>query len=83
MYGFAAWSPEKGILTLRNPSAQPQEFVFDPASIFELPLGAPMNYTLSSPKGDKLPADSVQAGKSVKVTLAPFEVLVLEATPVK
>ena len=82
VYGFAAWSPAKGILTLRNPSAQPQEFVFDPASVFELPLGAPTSYTLSSPKGDKLPADTVQAGKPVKVKLAPFEVLVLEAIPV-
>ena len=83
VYGFAAWSPAKGILTLRNPSAQPQEFSFDPASVFELPLGAPLSYKLSSPKGDKLPADVIHAGKPVKVQLAPFEVLVLEATPVK
>ena len=83
VYGFAAWSPEKGLLTLRNPSARPQEFIFDPASAFELPLGAPTLYILSSPKGDKLPADTIQAGTPVKVTLAPFEVLVLEATPAK
>ena len=81
VYGFAAWSPAKGLLTLRNPSAQPQEFYFDPASVFELPIGAPTHYILSSPKGDKLPTETVQAGKPVKVTLAPFEVIVLEATP--
>ena len=83
VYGFASWSPEKGILTLRNPAAEAQEFFFDPASVFELPLGAPAAYKLASPKGDALPAESVQAGKPVKVTLKPFEVLVLEATPFK
>lgn len=83
VYGFASWSPAKGILTLRNPAAQEQEFIFDPASVFELPLGAPLKYALSSPKGDKLPADTVEAGKPVTVKLAPFEVIVLEATPAK
>ena len=81
VYGFAAWSPAKGILTLRNPSAQPQDFYFDPAAVFELPVGAPTSYRLSSPKGDKLPAATAQAGTPVKVTLAPFDVIVLEATP--
>ena len=81
VYGFAAWSPRKGLLTLRNPSSQPREFIFDPASVFELPVGAPLSYKLSSPKGDSLPADKVHVGKPVKITLAPFQVLVLEAIP--
>ncbi len=83
VYGFAAWSPAKGIVTLRNPAAQEQTFCFDPASVFELPVGAPVEYTLSSPKGDTLPADRIRAGKPVEVTLAPFQVIVLEATPTK
>ncbi len=81
VYGFAAWSPAKGIVTLRNPSAQEQVFSFDPASVFELPVGAPVKYALSSPKGDKMPAESVQAGKPVEVKLAPFQVMVIEASP--
>ncbi len=81
VYGFAAWSPMKGIVTLRNPAAVEQTFCFDPASVFELPVGAPVKYTLSSPKGDKLPAETVEAGKPVEVKLAPFQVIVLEATP--
>lgn len=83
VYGFASWSPAKGIVTLRNPAAQEQEFIVDPASVFELPLGAPLKYALSSPKGDKLPAQTIEAGKPVVIRLAPFEVIVLEATPVK
>ncbi len=81
VYGFAAWSPAKGIVTLRNPSAQEQTFGFDPAAVFELPVGAPVKYSLSSPKGDDVPAESVQAGKPVELRLAPFQVIVIEATP--
>ncbi len=83
VYGFASWSPTKGIVTLRNPSSQEQEFSFDPASVFELPVGAATKYTLSSPKGDALPAETAEAGKPVQVKLAPFQVIVLEATPAK
>ena len=79
-YGFASWSPAKGILVLRNPSDQEQEFSFDPAAVFELPLGAPLRYTLSSPKGDALPAEAV-AGTSTTLRLKPFGVLVIEAAP--
>ena len=79
-YGFASWSPAKGILVLRNPSDQEQEFSFDPAAVFELPLGAPLRYALSSPKGDALPAEAV-AGASTTLRLKPFGVLVIEAAP--
>lgn len=83
VYGFASWSPVKGILTLRNPAAQEQSFSFDPASVFELPLGAPVKYTLSSPKGDELPIRTIEVGKPVTLRLAPFQVLVIEAVPAK
>ncbi|MBR5213108.1 MAG: hypothetical protein IKV92_02505 [Akkermansia sp.] len=79
-YGFASWSPAKGILVLRNPSDREQEFSFDPAAVFELPLGAPLRYALSSPKGDALPAEAV-AGTPTSLRLTPFGVLVIEATP--
>jgi hypothetical protein len=84
VYGWASWSPTKGILTLRNPSDREQTFTADPAAIFEIPLGAATRYTLTSPKGDKLPGDgTLTAGKPAAFTLKPFEVLVLEATPAK
>ncbi|MBR7108475.1 MAG: hypothetical protein IKC90_00410, partial [Akkermansia sp.] len=79
-YGFASWSPAKGILVLRNPSDREQEFAFDPAAVFELPLGAALRYALSSPKGDELPAE-VAAGVSTSLRLKPFGVLVIEAAP--
>ena len=79
-YGFASWSPAKGILVLRNPSDREQEFSFDPAAVFELPLGAPLRYALTSPKGDALPAEAV-AGIPTTLRIKPFGVLVIEANP--
>src|ERR1700740_1142537 len=35
IYGWAAWSPEKGILTLRNPSDHPQSISLDVGRAFE------------------------------------------------
>ena len=80
VYGFASWSPSKGILVLRNPSDTEQDFSFDPAAVFELPLGAPLRYALSSPKGDELPAEA-RAGAVTTLRLKPFRVVVLEAVP--
>lgn len=80
VYGFASWSQEKGILILRNPSDAEQEFSFDAAAVFELPLGAPLLYELSSPKGDTLP-QLASAGTSTVLHLKPFQVLVIEASP--
>jgi hypothetical protein len=48
-YGYASWTPRKGILMLRNPDDQPHEFILDLARAFELPHGAPTNYLLRSP----------------------------------
>ena len=82
-YGWASWTPKKGLLTLRNPSDKPQAFSVDLQRIFELPKGAATNYSLHSPwKEDKgKPSMDLKAGESKVVILKPFEVLVLEAKP--
>lgn len=81
VYGWASWSPRKAILTLRNPSGAAQKFTVDPAALFELPAGAPTTYRISSPKGDHLPVETITAGKRVSLTLEPYQVLVIDATP--
>jgi hypothetical protein len=83
VYGWAAWSPEKGIITLRNPSDHPQTFSLDVAKAFELPTGAPRNFTAHSPwKSDQNEKPvSLIAGKVHTFHLRPFEVLNLEAIP--
>jgi hypothetical protein len=84
VYGYASWSPRKGIVMLRNPDDQPHAFAFDPGAAFDLPPGAPPKYSLRSPWAEditKAPL-SAEIGKPVKLVLQPFEVVVLDASPV-
>jgi hypothetical protein len=84
VYGWAAWSPTKGILTLRNPAAKAQEIAIDPAKVFELPEDAPQSYTIVSPfKDQAVDVTGLRAGEETRIRLQPFEVLVLEALPDK
>lgn len=82
VYGWASWSPRKGILTLRNPSAFTQAIAVDVQHAFELPGGAATRYAVSSPFGASKPHGGLQAGREQVFTLEPYEVLVLEAAPV-
>jgi hypothetical protein len=83
VYGWAAWSPQKAILTLRNPSAQTQDFTFDVAQAFELPQGAPRKFSAHSPwaADASQPAIELDPGKPYTFHLTPFQVLTLEAVP--
>lgn len=81
VYGWASWTPKKGILVLRNPSDHAQSIRIDVADAFELPTGAPQSYTAQSPwKGDAdKPAIELHAHRPHEFQLAPFEVLTLDA----
>jgi hypothetical protein len=83
VYGWAAWSREKGILTLRNPSDQRQSIAIDVGRAFELPLGVPRRFVANSPwKQDRgAPPVSLAAGEKHVFTLEPFEVVNLEMRP--
>ncbi|PTX96548.1 enterotoxin [Opitutus sp. ER46] len=81
-YGWAAWSPDAAVITLRNPAAQPAEFLLDAQIAFELPRGARSRFHVISPYADApAPITELHAGKPARISLRPFEVLVLEATP--
>ncbi len=84
VYGWAAWSAEKGILTLRNPSDKPKSCALDVGKAFELPEGAAKKFTARSPwkKDQALKPVALVAGKVHTFHLRPFEVLNLEALPV-
>jgi hypothetical protein len=77
-YGWASWSPKKGILVLRNPSDKPQTIEVDVGAAFELPDGAPRGYAVSSPWGDGGAPVRLAAGTPHAFELRPFEVLTLE-----
>ena len=83
VYGWAAWSSQKAILTLRNPSNEAQDFSLDVTQAFELPGGATQRYTARSPwSADAAePAIELEGGKPHIFHLAPFQVLALEALP--
>jgi hypothetical protein len=83
VYGWAAWSPEKGILTLRNPSDHAQTFAVDVDAAFELPKGAPAKFRAASPWTSDLDEKPVtlEAGTPFEIQLAPFQVRTLEAIP--
>jgi hypothetical protein len=70
---------------LRNPSNHSREFALDVKAAFELPMHAAKAYRAHSP----WTADSAQAPLSLHaeqpqlIQLKPFQVLTLEAEPVK
>jgi len=82
-YGWAAWSPSKGVLVLRNPSDAPREIIVEIGQAFELPDKTLRKYSLKSPYKDQRVADLIiDVGMSHTFNLEPFEVLVFDATPV-
>lgn len=83
-YGWAAWSPAKSIVTLRNPDARPQSFLLDLDRALELPAGAPKVYSVRTlwPGASALPR-RMRADRPEAIVLAPFEVLTIELAPVQ
>jgi len=82
VYGWASWSPKKGILTLRNPTGRAQTIKIDATQVFELPENAPKHYTLVSPfKDQHLELGALNSGEEATFKLKPFEVLIVEAVP--
>jgi hypothetical protein len=83
VYGWASWTPKKGILVLRNPSDHPQSMRVDIQDAFELPTGAAQKYSAKSPWKDDAGKSSteLQARVPHEFQLAPFEVLTLDVTP--
>ncbi|MGN0856553.1 MAG: DUF3472 domain-containing protein [Candidatus Spyradenecus sp.] len=78
VYGYAAWSPAKSTLLLRNPAGKAQTFALDLPKLLELPAGAaapkPVRVVYAS-SGRSLDALALAAGS---VTLDPWETLLLE-----
>ena len=83
VYGFASWSPRKGILVLRNPTREPASMPVDVQTVFELPPDAARAYRFETVWSDSENRAEVtlNAGQPRTFDLAPFEVLVLEAMP--
>jgi len=83
VYGYASWTPHKGIVMLRNPDDQPQDFLLDPQTAFELPAHVAGKFRLKSPwlEDQAQPVLTAVAGKPLRLALSPFEVVMLETLP--
>ncbi len=83
VYGWAAWAPHKGIVTLRNPSDQAQDYALDIGIALELPHDAAQTYAVHSPwKNNKTRLPVLTAGHPVTLHLKPFDVMTLDLSPV-
>ena len=86
IYGWAAWSSKLSLITLRNPSDKPQQYMLDLAKVLELKRDAPERYHVHGVWSDvkDWQPDVVRTelrDRPFVVELAPFEVLTLEAEP--
>jgi hypothetical protein len=84
VYGWAAWSPVKAVITLRNPGNRAQDFVLDLPGQLELPAGASGQFHVRSVwHGHASPTPpALDADRPHTISLAPFEVFTLELIPV-
>jgi hypothetical protein len=85
VYGWASWTPRKGILVLRNPDDAPSTINLDIKDAFELPDGAPSVYRLVSPgpSPEKADALEVSAGTPRAFSLGAFQTVVYDAGPIR
>jgi hypothetical protein len=85
VYGFAAWSPAKAALTLRNPSSVEKIFEINTTDVFELPKNAGDEfYFYDVIKAVTNKNKEVFArGRVFTIKLKPFEVAVFDALPVR
>ena len=83
VYGWASWTPGKGILVLRNPSDHAKTTRVRLNDAFELPVGAAQEYFAKSPWKEDAgqPATVLHAQQAHEFHLAPFEVLTLDLVP--
>ncbi len=83
VYGWAAWSPAKGIVVLRNPADHAQTFSLDAGTAFELPPDAGRQFQGHVVAGLSMQAFTADAGRPTRISLRPFEVRVMELLPAR
>jgi hypothetical protein len=82
VYGYAAWSPEKAYISLRNPSEEKKSFVINASTVFDLPDGAVTRYQFFDARSDNS-GEPIAQGQSFRIDLEPYQVKVLNAVPLE
>jgi hypothetical protein len=80
VYGWASWAPGRAVIALRNPADQPQAFELALNTMLELPASEPLHWHATRAFGSRDPLE-LRADGATRVTLRPFEVLVLDLVP--
>ncbi|HEX7348575.1 MAG TPA: enterotoxin [Rhodanobacteraceae bacterium] len=83
VYGWAAWSPAKAFITLRNPDDRPRLAILDVGRQLQLPKDAVRTFAVSDvwhTGGAAVPA-TLAADQPTTILLQPFEVLTLQLLP--
>ena len=83
VYGWASWTPRKGILVLRNPDDKPASISIDIGTAFELLPNALQKYRLISPTPGPEQTVSVEvaSGSPYIFQLEAFQTVVYDAEP--
>jgi hypothetical protein len=81
VYGFASWTPRKGIITLRNPDDKPKDFEFILNDILEIPDGYSGSFQLRNVRDNDYSMLKLDSGESNRLALKPFETIILEVMP--
>ncbi|WP_445497827.1 enterotoxin [Photorhabdus sp. SF281] len=82
VYGWGAWSSEKSIITLRNPSDKVKKYYLDLQSDLELPDNQPSVYNVKIDYGNNSAVPRF-INQAVLITLQPLETLTFSLTPSK
>ncbi|ALL69694.1 putative exported alpha-N-acetylgalactosaminidase (plasmid) [Paraburkholderia caribensis MBA4] len=84
IYGWAAWTPSKAIVTLRNPDDRANGFMLDLRTHLELPgdVEGPFRARFPFIDGDTDVPTLWDADRPQAIRLDPFQVLTIELSPV-
>lgn len=82
VYGWASWSSQKSIVVLRNPSDRSQSFALDLGVALQPSPGAASIYRTKNVFGSVETPTTLRASKRETLQLRPFEVCVIELSPV-
>lgn len=88
IYGWAAWTPEKSTLTLRNSSKESQSYTATLREIMDIPATVHGKLRLDNAYGDQRPLDGI-TGKAIDIDtpvtwkMEPFEVFVWNGQPAR
>lgn len=80
IYGWAAWSTERSILTLRNPAPTLQVVQLEPIAVFDLPNHAAQHIQLNAPFPDQRPRQIfLKKGDPTSLQMPPYSVFVFDS----